>query len=406
MPMPSLADVLRMPGVARLMGSQVLARLPQGMLSIAVIMHVQAQVGNYTEAGLTVAAFSLGAAVSGPLLGRWMVTLGARRMLGFTLLVNALGTVALGLAPASIWAYLPIAAAMGLTNPPILPIVRSIYPKLVPAGMTGQVFSLDSVAQEFIWVVGPVLVTVLVPLLGSTLTLVTIAGIGALGGVLLFTADEMRTARFTASEKRLGSVLLKWPVLIAVLTATLQNMAYGATETAVVGVFHGDELEAGLVLAVFALGSMAGGLLTARTPMRPWSMASRQVILALGTIAAAAIPTVWWMGACLFLAGFGTASSLAVVYNVVSSSLKAADSAEAFGWLGSGLLGGIAVGSAISGAVIDQAGPVIAILVSGVLAVCAALLPALGVRVLPDLAVSSGPRLDTTAIPVIRRPKL
>lgn len=315
------------------------------------------------------------------------------------------GTIALGMAPATLWAYLPIAAAMGLTNPPILPIVRSIYPTLVPAGMSSQVFSLDSVAQEFIWVVGPVLVTLCVPLMGSLFTLVLIAGIGALGGVLLFTAGEMRTARFTASDKRLGGVLLKWPVLIAVLTATLQNMSYGAAETAVVGVFHGDELEAGLVLAVFALGSMSGGLLTARLPMRPWSMASRQVILALGTIAAAAISTVWWMGACLFLAGFGTASSLAVVYNVVSSSLKAADAAEAFGWLSSGLLGGIAVGSAIAGSVIDVAGPVIALLVSGLLAVCAVILPALGVRVLPDLAISSGPRLDTTAIPVIRRPK-
>ncbi|GAA3944943.1 MFS transporter [Pseudoclavibacter caeni] len=400
--MSALTDVLHVRGLVRLMGAQLVARMPQGMLSIALLMHVQRVLGGYTAAGLAVAAFSVGAAVSGPLLGRGLVRLGARRVLGITLAGNALLTAVLAYGPHTLASLLPTALALGLLTPPILPIARSVYPIITPRGLLAEVYSLDSITQELIWIAGPVIVTLVVPAAGTSVGLLVVAALGLGGGLLVLTAPAVREARFAPSGKRLGRVLLKWPVLVTVVSGTLQNAGYGATETALVAMFADQGVTTGVIIAVFSLGSVLGGLLFSRVPMRPWSMATRQVALAVGTLAAAASTDRWWVGLTLFIAGMGTAPSLAVMYNVVTSSLRSADAAEAFGWLSSGLLAGIACGSSIGGAVIDAAGAQAALLVAGILCALAVLVPALTASQLPDLSRHSGPLTDTSAVPVIR----
>ncbi|KAB1660881.1 MFS transporter [Pseudoclavibacter sp. CFCC 13796] len=399
--MASLSEVVRVDGLVRLMGSQLIARMPQGMLSIALLMHVEHVLGRYTDAGLTVAAFSIGAAVSGPLMGRWMIVLGARRLLGATLLLNAAAMTAIAFGPHRLWAFMLLAIVLGFCTPPILPITRSLYPVLVPPRLSAQVYSLDSITQELIWVVGPVLVTAVAPLAGTSIALALVAALGFVGGVLLLTAPAIRLATFPVSGKRLGGVLLKWPVLIAIVSCALQNASYGAVEAAAVAMFDGQQFTVGIIIAVFAIGSIVGGIVMARVAMRPWSMATRQSALAIGTLAAALSPNPWWVGAALFVAGLGTAPSLAVMYNVVSSSLRSGDATEAFGWMSSGLLAGIAMGSAGSGVLVDHVGAQSAMLFGAGLAVLAVLLPAFGTSKLPDLTVRSGPLLDTSAVPVI-----
>lgn len=70
--MSAYGDLLKTPGVARIVSAQLIARLPAGMLSLGVLMHVEQTHDSYGAAGLVLAALSIGQAVSGPLLGRWM----------------------------------------------------------------------------------------------------------------------------------------------------------------------------------------------------------------------------------------------------------------------------------------------------------------------------------------------
>ncbi|OMC03016.1 hypothetical protein A5734_13170 [Mycolicibacterium fortuitum] len=64
-------DVLRAPGVLNVTASQLFARLPLGMLNLAILLHVQSKTGAYALAGAAVACVSVGEAVAMRLLPGW-----------------------------------------------------------------------------------------------------------------------------------------------------------------------------------------------------------------------------------------------------------------------------------------------------------------------------------------------
>ena len=67
---------------------------------------------------------------------------------------------------------------------------------------------------------------------------------------------------------------------------------------------------------------------------------------------------VWWLGGTLIVAGIGIAPALAVLFAITSASVKFSETAEAFGWVGTGQLIGAAAGSAVAGFLIDGVGAV------------------------------------------------
>ena len=68
---------------------------------------------------------------------------------------------------------------------------------------------------------------------------------------------------------------------------------------------------------------------------------------------AAFVMDFWWLSVTLFVAGIGIAPALAVLFAIVSASVKFSDTAEAYGWVGTGQLIGAALGSAVAGFLID-----------------------------------------------------
>jgi hypothetical protein len=64
------AELLRHPGVARLLFAQLVARFPGGMLSLGLLIHVEGIFHSYGVAGLVLASLSIGQAVAGPLTSR------------------------------------------------------------------------------------------------------------------------------------------------------------------------------------------------------------------------------------------------------------------------------------------------------------------------------------------------
>ena len=111
------------------------------------------------------------------------------------------------------------------------------------------------------------------------------------------------------------------------------------------------------MLALFSVGSLAGGLSFGKIPIGPWAMARRLAIVTVGLSLTMFSLDVWWLGGTLVLAGIGIAPALAVLFAMTSASVKFSDTAEAFGWVGTGQLIGAAAGSAIAGFLIDGIGP-------------------------------------------------
>ncbi|KQQ51780.1 MULTISPECIES: MFS transporter [unclassified Plantibacter] len=383
--MSSYRDLLRTPGVARIIAAQLTARFPFGMLSLAFLLHIEQVTGSYGAAGLVLAATSIGQAIAGPLTSRWMGVWGIRKVLLLTLVVCAVSVTTIALVPMSVPAYMAVGLVAGLSTPPVQPAVRTIYPKLVTSQQLTPLFSLDASAQEIIWVLGPVVTTFVSTQVGTVWGIVLAAAIMIVGCLWFIFSPEVGRVRIPRSRRKLGQVLKRPPVLLATVVGFLLIGACSAVEAGVVATFGHDGLEAGIVLAIFSVGSLAGGLALGHTPIGPYALARRIFIVFAGLAVASLFLNAWWLSVTLFVAGIGIAPALAVLFAIVSASVKFSDTAEAYGWVGTGQLIGAAMGSAAAGFLIDGSGAVGAFWVAGIFALFGFVIPWVGHRWHPDL---------------------
>ncbi|SJN35854.1 ABC transporter, permease protein [Microbacterium esteraromaticum] len=368
-----------------MMGAQLVARFPNGMISLAILLHVERQTGSYGAAGLVLAAASVGQAIAGPVTSRWMGAWGMRRVLTLTLSVCVIAVLSLALLPLAVPGYMTLALLAGLATPPVQSAVRTIYPKLVNAGQLTPLFSLDASLQEIIWIVAPVVITVVSTQVGTVYGLLLVAVILVGGGAWFILSPQVGQVRIPRSRRAFGRVVMKPPVLLATVVGFLLIGACSAVEVGVVATFGHGGLEAGLVLAVFAVGSLGGGLAFGHRLIGPWAMARRLLIVTVGLSLTMVSLNVFWIGGTLVLAGIGIAPALAVLFAITTASVKFSETAEAFGWAGTGQLIGAAAGSAVAGILIDQSGPSGAYLAGVVFAIAGLLVAVAFVRFFPDL---------------------
>ena len=378
-------DLLRTPGVGRIIAAQLTARFPAGMTSLAILLHIQQVTGSYGAAGLVLAATSVGQAIAGPVTSRWMGRWGMRPVLTTTMLICAVTLTAIALAQLPLTGYMVLGVVAGLSTPPVQSAVRTIYPKMVNSRQLTPLFSLDASLQEIIWIIAPVLTTFVATQVGTVQALLLIVVILIGGGLWFILSPEVGRVRIPRSRRSIGKVLAKPAVLLATVIGFLLIGACAAVEAGVVATFGHEGIEAGVVLALFSVGSLAGGLTLGHIPIGPWAMARRLAIVAAGLALTMISLNVWWLGGTLVLAGIGIAPALAVLFAMTSASVKFSDTAEAFGWVGTGQLIGAAAGSAIAGFLIDGVGPQGAYAAATGFAVGGLLVAVVFVRSFPDL---------------------
>jgi MFS family permease len=387
--------------VARIIAAQLTARFPSGMLSLAYLLHIEQVHDSFGAAGLVLAATSIGQAIAGPLTSRWMGVWSMRKVLVLTMIVCAVSIAVMGFVIMPVWLYMVVGFIGGLSTPPIQPAVRTIYPKMVNSKQLTPLFSLDASAQEIIWVAGPVITTFVAVQIDTRLA-ISLAGVLLIGGGLWFIlSPEVGRVRIPRSKRKLGVVLKKRSVLLSTIVGFLLIGACAALEASVVATFGDHGPESGIVLAIFALGSLVGGLALGHLPVGPWAMARRMFIVFAGIALALASLDFWWLAVTLFVAGIGIAPALAVMFAIVSATVKFSDTAEAYGWVGTGQLIGAAMGSALAGFLIDFNGAFGGFLAAGALALVGFLIPLLLRGWHPDLRgreLTSLP--DTAPIPV------
>jgi MFS family permease len=395
------AELLRHPGVARLLFAQLVARFPGGMLSLGLLIHVEGIFHSYGVAGLVLASLSIGQAVAGPLTSRWMGAWAMRPVLILTGSVCAAALAVLAFAPLSIPGFMAVALVCGLSYPPIQPAVRTIYPKVVTSRQLTPLFSLDASAQEIIWIAGPVIVTFVATQVSSTagilMSLVFLVG----GGIWFISSPEVGRVRIPRSKRRFGVVLARPTVLLITVLGVLLVGCFAAIEAGVVATFDHGGLESGLVLGIFALASLAGGLAFGHLPVGPWALARRMAVILAGSVLALFAFEFWTISGALVIAGLCVAPALAVMFAAVSATVRFSDTAEAYGWVGTGQLLGAALGSAVAGFLIDAAGATGGFVAAAILVAVAVLIAVVFHRALPDLrGRDASPIPDTEPVPV------
>lgn len=354
--MRDFVALMRMPGLAVIIGTQLAARFPAGMYSLGLLMHIEHTQGSYTAAGLVLASFSIGMAIAGPIVSRQLSRLGVSRVLLATLAISTTSFVVLALAHLPLPGVIALAAVGGASIPPVIPTVRTLYPVLAPQHMLTALFNLDAALQELIWVFGPVLITLLVAGLGTSTALLVVVGIQIAGGLLFALVPRVRCLQIPEATRKLGRVLQNSSVLLMLFSSLLLLGAFAAIEAAIVATFGEGSINAGIVLAVSSVGSLIGGLLAGNRQLNRWSLTLRMLIVLAGFTTASAVSGFAGLAIALFVAGIGIAPALAAVSSVIARSVSFSDTAEAFGWIGTGQLLGISIGSALAGVAIDRSG--------------------------------------------------
>ena len=128
---------------------------------------------------------------------------------------------------------------------PVQSAVRTIYPKMVNSRQLTPLFSFDASLQEVIWIVAPVVITLVATQVGTVQALLLIVAILISGGAWFILSPEVGRVRIPRSRRSLGKVLAKPPVLLATVIGFLLIGACAAVEAGVVATFAHGGLEAG-----------------------------------------------------------------------------------------------------------------------------------------------------------------
>ncbi|MEU9031968.1 MFS transporter [Streptomyces sp. NPDC048383] len=357
-------ELLRTRHAARLLVGTLVGRLPNGIASIALVMFVRAEGGSYSLAGALAAAYGVANAVGQPLLGRAVDLYGQPRVQLPAAVLSALGMVWLafaGIGTAAV-AYAAVVVA-GLFTPPLEGGLRALWPSVL-GGKEERVhaaYAMDAVAQEVMFTVGPLLVTVFVSLWSPAVALVALNVLGVLGALSVVVSEPSRAWRSAPREAHwLGA--LRSRGLLALLGAFFfVGTALGSITVAAIAYSdeHGGAAVYGWMMAALGLGALVGGVTYGA---RQWPGApERRLQLLVALLAVCYLPLMLTVGpvamtALSALAGVFLAPAIACAFIVVDRHAPVGTVTEAFSWLVTFFGVGAAMGTAAAGPAVESGG--------------------------------------------------
>ncbi|OMQ15146.1 MFS transporter, partial [Modestobacter sp. VKM Ac-2676] len=205
MPNPYL-HVLRTPHAVPMVLAALIGRLPLSMLGLGSVLLVQDETGSYGLGGAVAAVGAVATAVAGPVIGRLADAHAQRRVLLAVLAAFVTSGVVFLAAVRQdwpLWTVFLSAAAAGATIPPVASMIRVRWTHLLRGTpRLPTALAMESVVDEFVFIVGPVLVTFLSTTGHTTSGLVTAFTFAAVGGLLF--AAQRRTEPPPAEHEHRG----------------------------------------------------------------------------------------------------------------------------------------------------------------------------------------------------------
>lgn len=378
-------EILRHPGAAAFTAAAFVARLPISMIGLGIVLLVSSTRGSYGEAGLLTAAFAVSAALLAPIGARFVDRWGQRPVVIVLVVVHASALLTLVFGTVNGWPLgllTVIAAVTGASQPAVGSLVRARWAALYPGSARMRTaFAWESILDELIFVIGPPLATILAVAVAPAAPLLTAALLVLAGSLLLVAQRRTEPARRpieSVSRERLAT-----PALAVIVMAMIAiGAVFGSIE--VVTVAAADEAGArswaGLVLALYAAGSMTTGIIVgARVGTRlVRSFTISAVILAVITTPFPFVSGIPALSVTAFLAGMAVSPVLITGFALVEHVAPTGRLTEALTWAGSGIGLGLAGSAAMAGAIVDVAGSRAGYVVTAVAGVATALVAALG----------------------------
>jgi MFS family permease len=357
------------PVLRRLAVADVCARLPQGMVSITLLL-VAAQHASMTVAGLVVAGYTLGQAATGPVRGRLadrrgLVPVASVCAAAYTLALLALLATSLARAPAGL--LIGTATLAGLVNPPLSPGMRSLWSKAAGGRLTQTAFALDAAVFDLAYITGPVLASVLATGVAPAAAVAVLLALTAAAVIIVIPPARRPGNPEPPPARRSRFGPLRSAALRELLvTAALTNVALTATEVALTAyVRHHALWASGPLLAEVSLGSIVGslflgnrslsvGLFLGNHGLSVGNHGHRLRWLLVGYACGLAVLTAAGLYAPLLavaapLAGLCLGPTLATLFGAAARAAPPGQGTETQAWVNSIMNGGAAAGAALAG---------------------------------------------------------
>ncbi|WP_168207575.1 MFS transporter [Microlunatus elymi] len=358
----------------------VVGRLAIAMAPLGLLLLVESERGAYGVAGVVTGAFAVGCAIGTPLWGRLMDRLGQIRTLLPTSLVSALFLTVDAVATVA-GAPLPVlivlAGLAGFAFPPLSPAIRSAWRVIFPNPASRRVaFALDATAVELLFVLGPLLLSLLLALTSPMVPVLVAAGCMAVGGVGYCRTSAARRSRpgihpptvLGHPGVRHHRSAITVPGVAAVLVVMLAlSTGFGQLDTSMAGTageLLGGTDRVGILFMAIAGGSSVGGLIFGS---RNWPISERRALMlttggfatllvAIALLVGTGRPSLWLLLPLLFCTGLTIAPSLIMMQGLVDHLTPTNRLNEAQSMLSSVNQVGAAVGTALAGMLIDAHG--------------------------------------------------
>jgi MFS family permease len=362
-------QLLATAAVRRLLLSSLVARLPLGMTSLALLLLVRSEAGSFATAGLAVGAYSLACAFVAPVQGALIDRFGPRLLLLPLAVAQAIAlAVLVGVGAGAGAAFVVVvSAAGGALNPPVSACVRTLWMGAFDAkNDRASAYAMDATTQETLWVLGPLLVALLVALASPAVALLFSAAVSVLGTAFFASTAYVRTwpgdDEDGSGATRRTTALASPGLRVLLACAGLTGIGWGAIQVGLpaLAVGVGSRQSSGVLLALWGLGSVFGGLFFGS---RRWRlpMAHRYVRL-LWLSALFSAPLVATRSLLLglglsLLAGVTMSPLVSCQWALVGEVAPAGVRSEAFAWDSGLITGGMAGGAAMAGIVVNATGP-------------------------------------------------
>jgi MFS family permease len=370
-------QVLRTQHALPMVLAAFIGRLPLSMVGLGCVLLVASETGSYGYGGAVAAVGAVTTALAGPVIGRLADTHGQRRVLLPVLAVFIAAGFGFLAAVKDDWPKVAVfffAGVAGACIPPVSSMIRVRWTHLLRGShRLPTALAMESVVDEFVFIVGPVLVTFLSTTGHATSGVVTAFTLAVVGS-LLFAAQRRTEPAPGGHESRKGPSAMRTDGLrVLFVVGAAVGAILGSLEIALVA--FADEMGAralsGVLIAALAVGSMASGigwgLIHWRLPLRH-RLIGALVLLTVLTVPLLLVHDVWLMLPFVLVAGVAVSPSLISSFTLAELLVPRAAVTEAFTWIGTALGLGVAVGASAAGKLVDVAGANVAFSVATVAA--------------------------------------
>jgi MFS family permease len=374
-------ELLATPGGLAFSSAGFVARMPISMLGLGIVLLLVAHGGRYGRAGAISAVFAIVNALAAPAIARLVDQLGQRRVLVPTVLLHGVwlsAFIVLATKDAPTWTLVVTVALAGVFEPSVGSLVRARWGHVLGSGpRLLTAYSFESILDEVIFILGPLLVAVLATQIAEQAGLIAALALLLIGSFALVAQRASEPPVMPRLEHGDRSPLTAAGMGLVMLFMVFIGGVFGGVEIATIGFAdqHGHAALAGPLLACYAAGSMVAGIVYGAVRWR-WSLPRR---LATGsftmTLTLAALPFVHRpavLAPCLFVAGLGIAPTLISGFSLVERLVPPGQLTEGLTWATTGIIVGIAIASPVAGRLVDDLGARRAFtvgLVSGIIAV-------------------------------------